>query len=467
MAVAHAFTGTVAVGTTSVAPSPGGTVDAAHRSLLFVGTKPETATVATPSGWTPVLDVTGGTGTTGADTGPTRLAVFSRDGTFSGAQTVTVTSGNTSWGVILTASKSSLMSWGSIEATSGNDTTGASAAYSATGAANPGWTAGDYVAVGICIPTDAHTGVTAQAVTATGISGGTTTSRAVADSGTGNDIGGNLFDREGVSGAASAAPAVAATFTASTNTYGPCVVVFLREYTPINPPTFVAEYEVPDWTTTTSPKTVTLDTLPGDRLVLLGLTETDTGTLDTPTGNGLTYTLVQSLELSQYCCGYIWTATDPNGGEGWTLSVGRTGTLQFGFTAVVFRGSDGFGASAKVNVLSGAPSLNVVTSGHNSGIVCINGDWNTLDGSSRVWRTVNGVAPTSGNGHELVYVLGNSAFYAAKWPDAGGAGTKTVGMTAPMGQKYTILAVEVFGTTPAVSFLPVHPVRRRAHLLVR
>lgn len=227
-AVTHAFTGTVAVGTTSVAPSPGGTVTMAHRSLLFVGTKPSTATVVTPAAWRPVLNVTGGTGVDAADTGLTRLAVFYRDGAFSGAQTVTVTSGGTSWGVVYTAQCAATAGWGMIGSASGDDTTGASAAYSATCGADPGWADGDLVVAGICIPTDAHTAVTAQAVTATGVSGGTTTSRATATSGTGNDIGGNVFERSGATGTASAAPAVAATFTSATNTYGPCVAVRLR-----------------------------------------------------------------------------------------------------------------------------------------------------------------------------------------------------------------------------------------------
>lgn len=228
MAVTHAFTGSVNTGTTSVAPSPGGTVTQNHRSLLFVGTKPETATIVTPAGWTSILDVTGGTGTTGADTGPTRLAVFYREGGFSGAQTVTVTSGNTSWGVVYTAQCAATEGWGSNGATSGDDTTGGSNAYSATCAADPGWIDGDLVVVAACIPTDAHTSASAQSVTATGISGGTTTSRATADSGTGSDIGGNVFERSGAIGTASAAPAVSATFNPATNTYGPCVVVRLR-----------------------------------------------------------------------------------------------------------------------------------------------------------------------------------------------------------------------------------------------
>jgi hypothetical protein len=229
MSVSHASTGAVATGSTSVAPSPGGTVTQDHRSFLIVGTKPDTATIVTPSGWRSVVNVTGGTGINGIDTGPTRLAIFYRDGAFSGSQTVSITSGNTSWGVIYTAQCAAGSGWSSLGSASGNDTTGSGADYSATCGANPGWTDGDLVVAAIVVPTDAQTAVASDSVTATGVSGGSTTSRATPDSATGNDIGGEVFERSGATGTASAAPAVAATFTSATNTYGPCAVVRARD----------------------------------------------------------------------------------------------------------------------------------------------------------------------------------------------------------------------------------------------
>ena len=228
------------------------------------------------------------------------------------------------------------------------------------------------------------------------------------------------------------------------------------------PPTFVAEYEASSWLNNTTPKTVTPTTVVGDVLVVVGNTEDEAVTLTTPTGNSLTYTLQQSVTVTDFTATYLWTAPDNTGGTGWTLSVSRAGSaLEFGFTVARFSGSDGVGASSKTNVTSGAPSLDITTQQDNSAIVVISGDWSAQDGASRTWRTVNGTTPTAGNGFELVYARSaiTHAVYVAYYPDAGTAGTKTVGLSAPGSQKYAILAVEIKGAAappppgPALQFV--------------
>jgi hypothetical protein len=222
-------------------------------------------------------------------------------------------------------------------------------------------------------------------------------------------------------------------------------------------PTFVAAYNSA-YNTTTSPKTVSVTTQPGDVLVVYGGTENGTASLDTPTGNGLTYTLEQSIVLDiNWGDAHLWTATDNTGGTNWTLSVSRTGATdkQWGFSCLVFRDSSGVGASSKTNVNGTAPSLGLTTTQADSAIVVFNNDWNALDASSRTWRTVNSITPSSGNGLETTYVY-SSGFYTvfgAYYNDVGTAGSKTLGLSAPGGQKYSILAVEVKGiaiTIPVV-----------------
>jgi len=41
--------------------------------------------------------------------------------------------------------------------------------------------------------------------------------------------------------------------------------------------------------------------------------------------------------------------------------------------------------------------------------------------------------------------------YVAYYPDAGTAGSKTVGLSAPTGQQYSIVAVEIKGTAGAAA----------------
>jgi hypothetical protein len=226
------------------------------------------------------------------------------------------------------------------------------------------------------------------------------------------------------------------------------------------PPTFEAEYETAWSTVAAGAKTASVTVGVGDVLVVCGITESNTYTLATPTGGGLTYTLQQSVVTADYTACYVWTAVSASS-QTYTLSVSMSGgTGYWGFNCLRFSGSDGVGASSKTNVASGAPSLALTTGTDNSTIVVANGDWNAADGASRTWRTVNGITPTSGNGLENTYARDSSraTFYVARWNDAGAAGSKTTGLSAPSGQKYSIIAVEVKGTaggtdataTPAV-----------------
>ena len=222
------------------------------------------------------------------------------------------------------------------------------------------------------------------------------------------------------------------------------------------PPTFQSEYEVPDWSLSTTPRTVTPTTAAGDLLVVAAVTADQLTQLTSPpTGNSLTYTLAQSITVASSCQVYGWTATDATGGTGWTLSVSETGTgaPPWGFNALRFSGSDGFGASAKTGPTAGAASLNITTTQDNSAVVVMIGDWAAVDGASRTWLTVNGTAPSAANGFEKTYFRDtvNYGVYIAYYPDVGTAGTKTVGLSAPTGQTYSMVAIEVKGAAGAAT----------------
>jgi hypothetical protein len=127
-----------------------------------------------------------------------------------------------------------------------------------------------------------------------------------------------------------------------------------------------------------------------------------------------------------------------------------SGGGHWGDIALRFSGSNGIGASAKANASSGASTVSLTTSQPDSAIVCFCLDFNGGSGASRVWETINSVTPTAGNGYEQAYTLdtGNYTIYAAYWPDAGAAGAKTVGLSAPTGMAFSVIAVEVLGIPP-------------------
>jgi hypothetical protein len=215
------------------------------------------------------------------------------------------------------------------------------------------------------------------------------------------------------------------------------------------PPTLVSSTSTV-FNTTTSPKSVTLTTQAGDYVVVVAGTENASELTNTPSGNGLTFTLLQSeTGGSNVCESKVWVAQDSTGGTSWTLSATHSATsTHWGFTATVWRGSDGYGASAKNTVTDGvAPSLDLTTTADNSAIVYGSFDWNAISGSSRTWRTINSYTPTSANGGEDSYALSSGRYteYTGHWLDVGSTGTKTTGLSAPGGQKPSIVAVEIKG----------------------
>jgi hypothetical protein len=229
-------------------------------------------------------------------------------------------------------------------------------------------------------------------------------------------------------------------------------------------PTFVASYDS-GWGNSTSPKTVAVTTQAQDRVVVVGGSEDSADTLNTPTGNGITFSLAQSIVISNFCTAYAWTGTDGTGGTNWTASVSHNGGASrwFGYTVFVLRASDGFGASAQANNASGAPSVNLTTQQANSAVLCLNTDWSATDGASRTWRTVNGITPTAGNALERLYFRDSVRYtaYNAYWSDAGAAGSNAYGLSAPGAQAYAVIALEVKGTAGAATVGQMF--RRAAH----
>src|SRR6478735_4357241 len=207
------------------------------------------------------------------------------------------------------------------------------------------------------------------------------------------------------------------------------------------PPQFVSENESAFDGTNTS-KTVNVAVAPGDLLVIAGATEDPARTLGTPTGGGLTYTLQRSVAVASRCNIYLWTATATAAA---TVAVvvtiaGTAGQFTY-FNVIVWRNHRGLGATAVGNAAAAAPSLALATTAPDSAVVVLNTDWLGADGAARVWRP-NPAAPV-----ELNYST-RSTFITLELgyhPDVGAVGTKTVGLTVPASQNYSIIAAEIKG----------------------
>lgn len=234
MAIAFGTAGTAAVGTTSLAVPHPASIAAGDMLVLVIANKYPTNGPSTPAGWSTFItnaQQSGGSGTAGIDVGSVYVTVFTKEavGGETGNLTVTVTSGNASIGRMFRYTKGASMVW-NLAACGGADNT-AGTAWSVTGNANPGITAGDMVLACSAINTDGYT-YSAQAIAATGITAwGTVTERQ--DSGTtqGQDCGMVVSEHPVTTGTASAAPVftMTASSTATNNPAGATVMLRLRE----------------------------------------------------------------------------------------------------------------------------------------------------------------------------------------------------------------------------------------------
>ena len=202
-------------------------------------------------------------------------------------------------------------------------------------------------------------------------------------------------------------------------------------------PTF--ESETHSTYATTTPKSLAVNVLAGDTIVVKASTSDAACTVSTPTNDGaaLTWTLAQSVITSSYATAYMWTAT-ADSARTVTVSVARAGSAYYyGASAEVWRGAT-VGASAKSSGTTGYPSLSLTTTEANSAASVVVGDWNAISGSG-AWSSTPGT-PTA---RWDAYVASQGAAHAATYADVSAAGAKTLAMTAPSGQKWSIVGLEL------------------------
>lgn len=216
-------------------------------------------------------------------------------------------------------------------------------------------------------------------------------------------------------------------------------------------PAFILEAETVYNTATTPKVTAAFNILQGDVIVAYVMTDSDstTGTIAN-SGTALAWTLVQSVTVVGTSWVGVWTHVVSQSRAAVTVSFGAVGGGFFGGNVLLFRGSDGIGASSKTNG-SGAPTLNLTTTRANSAIVVPNVDF-AVGSGARTWRANAGALT------EVTYsVATNMTVYGGYHADAGPVGTYAVGLSLPVGQTYSIIAVEVFGQTPQAKhrFLPL------------
>lgn len=197
------------------------------------------------------------------------------------------------------------------------------------------------------------------------------------------------------------------------------------------------------WNNTT-PKSVSVNVKNGDLLVVTSISRdyTVVPSVPTNTGTSQSWTLVQQVGYTGYTYMKVYKCqiTTAQALETMSISVSSTGTDPvYGFDVEQWRFHAYTGASAQAHT-TGAPSLALTTLNDTSAVQVAVSDWVPVDGTSRTWRTGAGALT-----EKLYNNGGRCAAYIGYHLNAGTAGSKTVGLTAPTGQTYDIVAMEIKG----------------------
>jgi hypothetical protein len=239
-------------------------------------------------------------------------------------------------------------------------------------------------------------------------------------------------------------------------------------------PTFVSATPTATFDGTQGKSTASISAQTGDLLVALCGNENYDSTQNTTTsantltvsGGGLTWTLQQNFvpgtnSTNTYVVIFTATATSTTS---FAVSMFRngngSGTAEFGGAVQVWRNHGGVGTGKGATSGSGGPSLTFSTSAANSGIAIVNGDYAAVTGTA-TWRSVNGSAATSDASYQNASTYG---LYVGHHTDAGAAGSKTVGLTAPTGQTFSIAAIEILaagGSSQSQAPRSMHQFRQR------
>jgi hypothetical protein len=210
-------------------------------------------------------------------------------------------------------------------------------------------------------------------------------------------------------------------------------------------PTLAAVYQVDsNGSNTSTLQTVTFTPNPNEVIVVKGQSvQGDGGAFPTPSGGSLTYTLRQSDSTASHNRVALWTAVAGSSPSSMTVSLGSPGATANHHSMVVERWTNaklaGSPASNKaISGATGAPSLSLTTVAANSVVSWLSSDWTNVNGATRAYITSSATPSEEG----YLFVSNTATFYWA-WQLAATAGSQTFGLTAPTGQAWSIIGIEI------------------------
>jgi hypothetical protein len=429
--------------------------------VLAVTVKLSTVTINAPDGWTapPNNTITGGTGAAGADIGTIRTSIFTR--VVVGGETAPVvdfSAAPSPWLARTFAyTKAANETWATVLCTGGADTTGSATLYGAvTGAANLAVTTGDWIGAATGINGDAGTPTTPGTLAATGATLGTAVNRANSTATVGNQSRLLTDDRPVTAGPETAAPTYQVTFSAANaGMSGGTIFYRLRVDTATAPRLEEVAADAED-TSNQVALTAAVTIAAGDLIVVKASSPRgDASAYNLPTATGLTFTL-RASEYTQanHNRAAIWTAVAATALGATTITWTWAGASNF-HSMIVERWSGAqLDATPATQVAFGTaslPSTTLTTEAANSVVTMLNTDWVPTNPAARVWVTTS--ASDAQVWEPWLKYLALNYWTAYAYMRTGAAGSKTLGMSAPSGQNWTILALELQAVVPDFSFV--------------
>jgi hypothetical protein len=210
------------------------------------------------------------------------------------------------------------------------------------------------------------------------------------------------------------------------------------------PPTLVQHVQT-SWTSTASPKSLTVTVQVGD-LIVVAAGAAGSGNNFGISGGAMIWQLRTSSYVSSRADMALWTVQAPNSGT-FTITVSDTSSQSWGASATVWRNHGGIGNYGKATGDDNAQANFTLSSDDSAAVVYIM-DYNAIDGSGRQWWSVAGTAAT-----EIVYGRSSVAYtwYGAYYADTNAAASRLVGLDEPDNNlKWTMAVLEIKGTATGI-----------------
>lgn len=454
--ITHVGSGAWSAGGAAPAPTwPAVTIEAGDKVYALIHSRESTVQLPATHGttWTRVYEAVIGSGTVGAGTGPTRFTVYERDATGGESGTYSFSSLGT------TAALASIHVFRAPAGATGLTWSTAFSSYSHASSTNIGGSTGtlalaakDVLLIGHGSPDDTTTSLPLSSVSASGMTfGSITTASATTVSGTGNDHAAAAYVVPITAGSATVAVTLAGTANAA-ETGGSIVLRIRLDGTAGGGgggdfPNLVASYTDQETASNLTALTTPSFTPADGELIVVKASGSDNvlSWNNLPTGGSLTFESITDIPGSSQCPARIWAVKVGTSPGSMSVSLTPTGSgVPHSF--VVERWSNAkLDATPAVNATesgTGAPSATLTTEANSSIVSWVCADWNANAPGTPAYR--------SSATQEFVADVSTSfyvAYYA--YQQAASAGSQTIGMTAPTGQKWSMLGVEIQYEAPA------------------